>query len=67
MSHFWHMLIPHEYQFWTALDMEWVRRCDAVLRLPGDSRGADAEVKLAKECGIPVFYSINELLIEMLA
>jgi hypothetical protein len=43
------------------LDNEWVLRCDALLRLPGESQGADAEVELAKKHGIPVFYSIEEL------
>jgi hypothetical protein len=35
--------------------------CDAILRLPGESAGADEEVKLAKELGKPVFYSIVDL------
>ena len=30
-------------------------RCDAVLRLPGASQGADEDVRLAKERGLPVF------------
>lgn len=63
LSHFWHMMCPHEYSFWTTLDDEWVLRCDCVLRLPGESKGADREVKLAKKKGIPVFYSINELIV----
>lgn len=62
MSHFWHMLIPHDYEFWTKLDMEWVRRCDCVLRLPGKSKGADAEVKLAESIGMKVYYSMTDLL-----
>src|SRR5450631_1520130 len=35
-----------------------IRMCDAVLRLPGASSGADNDVKLAKERGIPVYYNI---------
>jgi hypothetical protein len=60
-SHFWHFLSPKPYETWVELDMEWVLRCDVLLRLPGESSGADAEVALAKEHGIPVFNSIKEL------
>ena len=36
-------------------------RCDAVLRLPGASAGADNDVKIARQRGIPVFYGLEEL------
>jgi len=39
-------------------------RCDAVLRLPGESRGADQDVRLARERGLPVYFSLEELLNE---
>ena len=35
--------------------------CDAVLRLEGASKGADNDVKLARERGIPVYYNLNEV------
>lgn len=35
--------------------------CDAVLRLPGDSHGADNDVNLARERGLPVYYSLSEI------
>jgi hypothetical protein len=38
-----------------------IERCDAVLRLPGESKGADNDVKLAKERGIPVYYELDEI------
>jgi len=60
-SHFQHMVHPRPYQDWIKLDNEWVLACDAVLRLEGQSSGADGEVKLAKENNIPVFYSIDQL------
>ena len=60
-SHFWHFLSPKPYEMWIMLDMEWVKRCDCVLRLPGESSGADAEVELAKANNIPVFSSIEIL------
>jgi len=36
-------------------------RCDAVLRIEGESSGADKDVKLAKELSIPVYYHIAEI------
>lgn len=38
-----------------------IERCDAILRLPGDSKGADNDVKLAHERGIPVYYDIADV------
>jgi hypothetical protein len=36
-------------------------RCDAVLRLPGASRGADMDVAHARELGLPVFTSLDQI------
>jgi|GEM_PF-1130927 len=55
LSHFWEMVHPNPYEVWMRWCLSWVRRCDAVLRLPGESSGADREVALAEELGIPVF------------
>ena len=52
---------PRPYEDWIRLDKEWVLRCDYLLRLPGESNGADGEVQLAVKNNIPVFYSIMEL------
>ena len=46
---------------WLTMDLELVKRSDAVLRLPGDSSGADGEVEHATKLGIPVFYRIEDL------
>jgi hypothetical protein len=61
-SHFQHMVHPRPYKDWIEIDKVWVLVCDCVLRLGGKSKGADGEVKLAKENNIPVFNSIEELL-----
>jgi len=61
-SHFQHMYNPKPYEVWTKLDLEWVLSCDVLLRLEGESKGADNEVKFAQENKIPVVYSIEELL-----
>lgn len=51
-----------DYQLWIDLTLEWVPKCDCLLRLPGKSFGADGEVKKAVELGLPVFYSIDEVI-----
>jgi hypothetical protein len=38
-----------------------LQHCAAVLRLPGDSKGADNDVRIAKERGIPVYMHIDEV------
>lgn len=38
-----------------------LERCDGVLRLPGASTGADNDVRIAKERGIPVWRSVEEI------
>lgn len=51
-----------DYEAAMRLCLAWVRRCDAVLRLPGASPGADREVALARELGLPVFASVDEVI-----
>ncbi len=38
-----------------------LERCDAVLRIEGASKGADEDVRLARERGLAVFTTIDEL------
>ncbi|MBW8764104.1 MAG: DUF4406 domain-containing protein [Microbacterium sp.] len=38
-----------------------LQHCDAVLRLPGASSGADNDVKIARERGLPVYFSLDEV------
>jgi hypothetical protein len=35
--------------------------CHGVLRLPGESRGADLDVAIAHERGLPVWYSLDDV------
>ena len=35
--------------------------CDAVLRLAGDSKGADEDVRLAKAQGLPVYDQLDQI------
>jgi hypothetical protein len=61
LTHTWELLHPHPYDFWIEYDLHWLPLCHALLRLPGDSKGADGEVAEAQRLGIPVFYSLDEL------
>lgn len=62
LTHLWHLVKPHEKEFWLALDLEFLVSCDALYRLTGDSSGADKEVEFAVANDIPVFSSLSELL-----
>jgi hypothetical protein len=54
---------PHEYERWMQLDLAFLSVCEAVLRVPGDSPGAERECTHASEvCGIPVFHSVPDLI-----
>jgi hypothetical protein len=35
--------------------------CQGVLRLPGNSKGADNDVRIARERGIPVWYKLEDV------
>ena len=36
-------------------------KCDAILRIEGASKGADQDVKIAKELGLKVYYNLDEI------
>jgi hypothetical protein len=38
-----------------------LEHCDAVLRLPGDSTGADQDVAIARKRGLPVYHDLDEI------
>jgi hypothetical protein len=38
-----------------------LERCDAVLRIEGVSKGADEDVRIARQRGLPVYSSIEEV------
>jgi hypothetical protein len=58
----WHAITPLPYELWCAYDLEILARCDAVLRLPGPSDGADEEVFAAHRLDLPVFEDEQALL-----
>ena len=52
-------MYPHET--WMEVDLPWLEAADAVLRLPGESVGADIEARHAQYHRIPVFDSMADL------
>lgn len=62
LYHFWHVIIPGAYEQWTRLDLAWIEVCDVLVRLPGDSDGADGEDLRARELGMSVYYSVADFL-----
>ena len=62
---FWHLVVPHPWEIWFEHDIEWLSACDAVLLLPGESRGAEGECAWAGRLGIPVYRSFEDLTREM--
>jgi Domain of unknown function (DUF4406) len=61
-THFWHLIFPRPYEFWLDLDNQFLPCCDALIRIPGDSSGADREVALAHKLNLPVFTEIDALI-----
>lgn len=61
LTHFWEKAYPAPYETWMEMDFEYLRRCDAVLRLPGVSPGADREVAFAEKLGLFVSYDLDEI------
>lgn len=57
----WHLVEPASYEDWMELDLSLVDHCQMLVRLPGESPGADREVARAREKRIPV-YSLADLL-----
>jgi hypothetical protein len=49
----------NDVQYPTAARL--IERCDGVLRLPGESTGADTDVRLARARGIPVYFRVEDV------
>lgn len=62
LTGFWHIMFPHAYEQWMDYDAEWLKSCDAVIRLEGSSSGADKEIQMAESLDIPVFYDVAQLI-----
>lgn len=62
LFHFQDMIFPQKYDKWLEICRVLLTTADCVLRLPGESSGADIEVQDAIELGIPVYYSIDDII-----
>ena len=38
-----------------------LEKCDAILRIPGASKGADQDVEVARKLGLKVYFSLEEI------
>ena len=58
-----YLLDPDTLDYETILqqDLAWVKKCDALLRIPGESPGADREVQYALSQGLLVTHHIDYL------
>lgn len=60
----WDMIAPLPYEAWLAVTMAVIERCDMLVRLPGESSGADLEVRRALDLNIPVLTYRDDLTTE---
>ncbi len=58
----WHLLDPQPDTTWLSLDNEFLPICDVLLRLPGESKGADAEAALARSLSMLVYTDVAVLI-----
>ncbi len=49
------IVCPQPVDYWYQFDLEQIPHCDAMIRIPGESTGADAETAEARKLNIPVF------------
>ena len=64
LSLFTHLVYPHPPEYWYEYDLRLLDRCDIMLRLPGESWGADREEEHARELGITVHHMTAEEFVE---
>lgn len=48
----WHLVDPHEVDYWYDYDLAIIEHCAAIVRLPGPSTGADREMDFATTIGL---------------
>ncbi len=57
----WDLMSPKSHKDWLSMDLYWIKKCDVLLRLPGESKGADLEEDWARQHFIPVIHDVEEL------
>lgn len=63
LSMLWHMMSPHDYRYWMDYDMKLLAMCEIMVRLPGESSGAEEELDwwVAHDVPWTKFYYVEEL------
>jgi len=56
------MVHPQHYERWMDLDFSYIRVCECLLRIPGESTGADREIEYATTRNLPVFTNVADLI-----
>ena len=62
LCHFLHMHSPRPYETWIKYDLVFLPACEALIRLPGESAGADDEVIEARKLGLLVYANVADFL-----
>jgi len=62
LSHFLHILSQRPWDRWIEMDRALIHVSDELIRLDGESKGADIEVNLALSLHIPVYHGMGEWL-----
>lgn len=62
LTHFWHLVHSHDPEYWYSYDNYWLDCCDCLLRLPGESKGADDEMQRMLAQGKLVFLDLPSLI-----
>jgi len=62
MTTLWALLHPKQKESWLEIDLRILEECDTLIRLDGESEGAEVEVDFAQENGIDVYEGVNEFL-----
>ena len=61
LTMFWQLLHPHDHIVWLRYDVEMLKRCDALVRLPGVSVNVDNEVNIADQLRLQVFTELTDV------
>lgn len=56
------MIAPRPYEQWRQVDHEFLARCEAMICLPGECEEKTASIAYAIKNGIPIFYSLEEII-----
>lgn len=67
LYHFWHIVRTRSWEQWMALDYAWVAKCDVLVKLYGQSAGAELERRHATELGIEVIEQLFDEADELFA